>query len=198
MKNESWLIVIDGQDRTGKDTLMDLVEQYNDNFIIYKQRTCDDDKVDYRNKAQFEEYLKHQMQIVYDNIEELHQQYPNKHILTSRLWISDNVYSNMFGRKHITEKYFKEKFKYLFGGRILNYIIVWDSWNEFFQRMLTINDEDSKKEYSQSEFERIKDLFIEEADKSKEMTYLHCILNTTSRKSIYEIFINILKHNKII
>lgn len=197
MTNTPYLIVIDGQDRTGKDTLINMLED-RDNIIVYRQRTCDDDNIDYRNKEQFEEYLKRQMQIVYEDIKKLHEENPNKHILTSRLWISDNVYSNMFGREHITEKYFKEKFKETFDGRILNYIMVWNSWSEFFQRMLYLEDENSKKEYSKSEFEKVRDLFIEEVDKSEEKTHLYYIINDISRESIYEIFINILKYNKII
>ena len=102
--NKPYLIVIEGQDRTGKDTLINnLVEKYG--FYCYKQQEHEKTGVDYRNKEQYEKWVYNHIDKIYNDLLEISK--TNKIILLSRLWISDNVYSDLFGRNHIVEKYFK-------------------------------------------------------------------------------------------
>ena len=52
MNDKPYLIVIEGQDRTGKDTLINnLVDKYN--LYVYKQKPHEKTGVDYRNKEQY-------------------------------------------------------------------------------------------------------------------------------------------------
>lgn len=156
-----YLIVLEGQDRTGKDTLIsNIISHYGkENIIEYRQETCQDAGVDYRNKEQFEAYLCYAMKQTFDKIRNIHQDNPDKLIVTSRLWISDDVYSDMFNRRHIVSSYFRPLFEQLFDGNVFTFVMVWDSFSTFLDRMDFIDDEYSRNEYSAIEFEKVKDLF---------------------------------------
>lgn len=183
--NTSYLIVIDGMDRCGKDTLMDwIVEQNPEDYIVYKQPTTP--SLMYRDPKKFEKYLMVAMQKVYEDIRDLHKKFPDKYILTSRLWISDDVYSTMFKRKHIVSKIYKDNFEDLFQGRVINLTLLWDSYNDFIDRMIKINDERSLNEYTFEEFIKVKELFEKYGNKYHSKIFY--VKNETKPSKIYNYY----------
>lgn len=182
--DKPYLIVIEGQDRTGKDTLINnLVNQYG--LYRYKQGAHEETGVDYRNKEQYEKWVYNHINTIYTNLLEISK--TNKIILLSRLWISDNVYSDLFGRNHIVDKYFKEKFKDTFN--IKTFVLLWEDFDNYKSRVDIINED---LEYEVDEFNRTIELYkkyVEENDK------ILIIENTTSAKNILNNFItNILNY----
>ena len=109
--------------------------------------------------------------------------------MLSRLWISDNVYSDLFGRNHIVEKYFKDKFKDTFN--VKTFVLLWQDFDNYIKRLNFINEE---VEYEVVEFNKTIDLYkkyVEENDK------ILVIENCTSTDNILNNFVvNILDHAK--
>lgn len=159
------LVIIEGQDRTGKDTLMwDILHNHLEDVIIYRQETCEEANIDYRDTAAFSAYLFKAFDKTYEDIKKLAEENPTKTIVTSRLWISDTVYSKIFHRVPVIEQIYKDKFVELFGKHnIYLYTMVWLSWSTFKKRMEDINEEESINEYSHEEFLKIKKGFILES-----------------------------------
>lgn len=186
MNDKPYLIVIEGQDRTGKDTLINnLVDKYN--LYVYKQKPHEKTGVDYRNKEQYEKWVYNHIDTIYNDLIEISKN--EKIILLSRLWISDNVYSDLFGRNHIVEKYFKDKFKDTFN--VKTFVLLWQDFDNYIKRLNFINEE---VEYEVVEFNKTIDLYkkyVEENDK------ILVIENCTSTDNILNNFVvNILDHAK--
>ncbi|MCH5167412.1 MAG: hypothetical protein J1F35_05905 [Erysipelotrichales bacterium] len=188
------LIVIDGQDRTGKDTLLnDIIKNHPENYIIYYQTTCDDAKVDYRDKVAFTKHQKKLIEKVFNDIKKLKEENPNKNIVCMRLWISDEVYSDMFDREHVTIQY-KEEFEKIFGKEnILYFVFLWKSFNDFVSRMQNIKDNHGLNEYSEEEFQKVKKLFVKYSEKYS--TKIYYIENETSQRQLFN-YINTYLHDE--
>lgn len=182
--NKPYLIVIEGQDRTGKDTLINnLVEKYG--FYCYKQQEHEKTGVDYRNKEQYEKWVYNHINKIYNDLLEISK--TNKIILLSRLWISDNVYSDLFGRNHIVEKYFKDKFKDKFN--IKTFILLWEDFDNYITRLQNINE---NIEYEVDEFNHTIELYKKYGTEQDKFLIIE---NTTSKNNILNNFItNILNH----
>lgn len=182
--NKPYLIVIEGQDRTGKDTLINnLVEKYG--FYCYKQQEHEKTGVDYRNKEQYEKWVYNHINKIYNDLLEISK--TNKIILLSRLWISDNVYSDLFGRNHIVEKYFKDKFKDKFN--IKTFILLWEDFDNYTTRLQNINE---NIEYEVDEFNHTIELYKKYGTEQDKFLIIE---NTTSKNNILNNFItNILNH----
>lgn len=182
--NKPYLIVIEGQDRTGKDTLINnLVEKYG--FYCYKQQEHEKTGVDYRNKEQYEKWVYNHIDKIYNDLLEISK--TNKIILLSRLWISDNVYSDLFGRNHIVEKYFKDKFKDKFN--IKTFILLWEDFDNYITRLQSINE---NIEYEVDEFNHTIELYKKYGTEQDKFLIIE---NTTSKNNILNNFItNILNH----
>ena len=182
--NKPYLIVIEGQDRTGKDTLINnLVEKYG--FYCYKQQEHEKTGVDYRNKEQYEKWVYNHIDKIYNDLLEISK--TNKIILLSRLWISDNVYSDLFGRNHIVEKYFKYKFKDKFN--IKTFILLWEDFDNYTTRLQNINE---NIEYEVDEFNHTIELYKKYGTEQDKFLIIE---NTTSKNNILNNFItNILNH----
>ena len=111
----------------------------------------------------------------------------NKIILLSRLWISDNVYSDLFGRNHIVEKYFKDKFKDKFN--IKTFILLWENFDNYITRLQNINE---NIEYEVDEFNHTIELYKKYGTEQDKFLIIE---NTTSKNNILNNFItNILNH----
>lgn len=182
--NKPYLIVIEGQDRTGKDTLINnLVEKYG--FYCYKQQEHEKTGVDYRNKEQYEKWVYNHINKIYNDLLEISK--TNNIILLSRLWISDNVYSDLFGRNHIVEKYFKDKFKDKFN--IKTFILLWENFDNYTTRLQNINE---NIEYEVDEFNHTIELYKKYGTEQDKFLIIE---NTTSKNNILNNFItNILNH----
>lgn len=184
MNNKPFLIIIEGQDRTGKDTLINnLVNKYN--LYVYKQNPHEKTGVDYRNKEQYEKWVYNHIDTIYNNLLEISK--TENIILLSRLWISDNVYSDLFGRNHIVEKYFKDKFKDTFN--IKTFVLLWEDFDNYKQRLSYINED---IEYQVDEFNKTIELYKKYAEEQDKVLIIE---NTTSQNNILNNFIvNILNY----
>lgn len=162
-----YLIIFEGQDRTGKDTMIEYLKRdLGKDVFVYRQMTCQEAGVDYRNKEQFEAYLEKAFKKTYEDIRKIHEKFPDRLIVTSRLWISDDVYSKMFNRRHIVSSTYKDLFLTDFDGNVVNIVFLWNSWYDFIKRMDDIKDEYSRNEYSAVEFLRVKELFLKYAERN--------------------------------
>lgn len=186
------LVVIEGQDRTGKDTLMwDILHNHPEDVIIYRQETCEEANIDYRDKEAFTIYLLKAFEKTYQDIKKLHEENPTKTIVTSRLWVSDTVYSKMFHRVPVVESIYKDKFIELFGKHnIYIYTMVWSSWVSFNKRMDDIGDSKSIDEYSYDEFLKVKEHFILESTSNATIAdvRINRVSSGTTREEVYKDF----------
>lgn len=143
MKNK--LIVIEGPDRVGKDTLLDACQNI-ENLYILKQHN---EPPHYRNDPKkFEEWLNIFLKNQIQEIIAL-----NQNIIMARLFGSDAVYSEIFNRRTIIYELYhqlKEHYDYQ------QIIIIYNSYQHYLERCKITN---SEIEYSESEFNRIQKLF---------------------------------------
>lgn len=146
------LIVLEGQDQTGKDTLLDMICDNNPNLYWYKQKTHEETGTDYRKKNDYEAWLKDYIGEQLDELIEIGQEHSI--ILMTRLLISDNVYSDLFGRSHIVETYYKDKIYNNFN--VLTSCLLWDTYDDYIKR---ISQYTNDVEYKKDEFEKTKNLY---------------------------------------
>ena len=173
------LIIFEGHDQTGKHTLLNYIKEKNPSFYLYKQKTSEEQGVDYRDKEKYEAWL---YSYIKNQIEELKEISKNNDtIIMTRLIISDNVYSDCFGRNHIVEPNFKEDIYSFFDVKTIT--ILWKNYEQYLQR---VRKTGGYIQYDCTEFYRIKELY--EKYSSKEDTIY--ITNNLSTEEIYNILFN--------
>lgn len=99
----------------------------------------------------------------------------------TRLLVTDNVYSDLFGRHHIVETNYKDYIQEHFN--VYTCCLLWDSYDEYRKRIAEYTDE---VEYEQEEFERTKELYKKYVDEP-DILYIH---NTISRNEVVDKFNN--------
>ena len=182
------LIAIEGFDRVGKDTLIsNFLEKYP-SAKHYKQPTSESVGISYRDTKQFELYLyDHYTQVIKELID------LNKStdiVITSRLFVSDKTYSELFGRKYQFGE-LAEKYNLLDHFNLISYCMLWKSYDEYLKR---INN--SNIEYNKEEFIRLNDLFCKN---TLELNgYVEYINNNDSREINFKRFEEILINNNVI
>lgn len=139
--NSSYLVVIDGMENTGVKYLANWIYSRNqDNFIL----CCPED----------DSMLS--VQDTYELIVKLHNDYPDKYIVTSNLWISNTVYSILNDKETLNKTLFKANFEDLFNGRIVNIVLLWDSFLDYCTKL---NLNEVYEQPSMEIFEQQKELF---------------------------------------
>lgn len=151
------LIILEGHDDTGKDSLLDMIKNDFKDIYIYKQLSHEETKTNCKDKKSYEQWLIDHHNEIYDDLCKISDEY--KIIIMSRFYITDNVFSDLFNRSHIVENNFREKFEKLYD--VKNFIILWDDYNEYYKRMKRINQ---PLEYNEKDFNKIKELFIKYND----------------------------------
>lgn len=173
------LICIEGFDRAGKDTLLRRAGvDWCRKVILYEQPEVEAVGVDYRDSEGFSKYLKEHFAVVIRDLNDLLSK--PRCIMMTRFLVSDNTFSEMFGRDHLLEKAVKE-------GNLLKpdvelkvFLLLWKNYKEYLKRVEASN---SRIEYTEEEFKKVQKLMEREAKK------LHGkILKITHETSKDEIF----------
>lgn len=159
MEKKPILIVLEGQDQIGKDTLLDVLKN-DDKFIIYETPTYEEQGVDKKDKEAYKKFLMSFIRKQLDDIYSLIRIDKEKIVVISRLWISDNVFSDLYNREHVVEKYFLREVMTNFD--VYNYCMLWNSYGDYCSRMSKISYD---IEFCEDEFNLIKNKFEEYSDK---------------------------------
>lgn len=151
------MIVLEGFDRTGKDTLMNMIEvddELNKQFVCYHQPSIENEHVDYKDPEAFKEFmLKHTRELL-NELYSLAKTNGGKTIVVSRMWLTDDVFSDLYNREHVFRKYFLKELQTNF--HVYNYILLFKSYDEYVKRCEMIGENPA---FTQEEFDRIIHLF---------------------------------------
>lgn len=151
------MIVLEGFDRTGKDTLMNMIEvddKLNNQFVCYHQPPIENEHVDYKNPEVFKEFmLKHTRKLL-DDLYDLSKFNEGKTLVVSRMWMTDDVFSDLYHREHVFRKYFLKELQTNFD--VSNYVLLFENYDEYVNRCNIINEEPT---FTEEEFNIIVDKF---------------------------------------
>jgi len=182
------LIAIEGFDRVGKDTLITTFLQKYSNVKQYKQPTSESVGISYRDTKQFELYLyDHYTQVINELIE---LSKTSDIVITSRLFVSDKTYSELFGRKYQFGE-LAEKYNLLKYFNVISYCMLWNSYDEYLKRV-----GNSNIEYNKEEFIKLNDLFSKNTLALN--GYVAYIKNSDSIETNFEKFKKILINKDLI
>lgn len=180
MSSKIRLIVLEGHDRCGKDSLMDMLD-FND-FLIYKQPETEAQDTDYKNPEKFEKFMIKWIRKVLDDLYTMSKlNGTDRPIVMSRLWLTDNVFADLYNRNHVVEKFFIREIEANFD--VTNYIMLWRNYEEYVDRMKAIG---CTIDFTQQEFEDIVSNFNQY---KKSSDYVRLVDNTDTREDIYDDFI---------
>lgn len=84
--------------------------------------------------------------------------------MMTRFLVSDNTYSEMFGRKHILEDIVNEANLLGNGVEFKTFLLLWKNYDEYLKR---VKASGSKVEYTEEEFKKVQKLMLKEARKFK-------------------------------
>ena len=180
------LIVIEGYDRSGKDTLMkdlDDIKVLLPNTYIYFNDLEGLPKYD-KEQDDFLNWLNKFISKQISELNKLFEKYDN--IIMTRLIISDEVYSTLFNREHTTIKYIDKLNSEV---NIINYCLLFNDFYEYLNRLYLVLGQDSKPQYDKTDFDHINELYKNEILKYKDSRIFY-IFSDTSRLEILKDFIN--------
>ena len=159
MKKTKNLFVIEGFDRAGKDTLMNDLSKLNlNNTYVLKNDLTGLPKYD-KEQGDFLIWLDRFISNFINEINEAFKKYDN--VIVTRLIISDEVYSNLFNRKHTVINHINKLNKNV---EIYNYCLLFSNYEEYLKR---VNKIGANIQYLEYEFNKINDLYINELKKQK-------------------------------
>jgi len=183
------LIVIEGFDRAGKDTLLDDLESFqNNNLYIYRNDLTGLPKYN-KEQNNFIEWLNKFIDTQINQLNKLFNKYDI--VIMTRLIISDEVYSTLFNREHTTIKYIKNLRKDV---ESFNYCILFDNYKEYVQRLKNIGDNDIQ--YNERDFEKINQLY---KLKSQELPYsfnINYVFGNTNKIEVLNNFLQYINYDK--
>lgn len=153
------LFIIEGFDRIGKSTLLSqFAAMDQDDLNIYIQPTdtgIPDDKMpSYREDSEgfrqwLEVYLRHQVNDL------LRIKDDRSGTIMARLFISDDVYSNLFNRKNVAYKFADEVTN---AYNVHHIVLLWSSYETYLNRLKKCGEDTI--EYTEQEFNDIQDLYL--------------------------------------
>ena len=165
------LIVIEGFDRCGKDTLMnDLYNLSLPNTYIYFNNLEGLPKYN-KEQENFLVWLNRFVNTQINTINELFNKYDT--VIMTRLIVSDEVYSTLFNREHTTIKYLKNLREDI---ELFNYCLLFESYNEYLKRLQILND--LTIQYNENDFNKINNLYkdiIEKLNYKSNINYVKAI-----------------------
>jgi len=173
------LIVIEGFDRCGKDTLISDLSKQNNDFYVYGNNLTGLPKYD-KEQEEFLVWLNKFINKQVNDLNELFKTYDT--IVMCRLLISDEVYSTLFNREHTTIKYMNK----LKDVEIINYCLLFNDYDEYLKRLIKIGDHDIQ--YNREEFEAINQLYKTILNSLTYKYHINYIYSCNSRRNILEDF----------
>lgn len=152
--NKIRLIVIEGNDRCGKDTILDSLK-FKD-FLVYRPISAEKEHIDYKNPEVFENWLRKNIRKVLDDLYTMSKlNGTDRPIVLTRLILTDNVFADLFGRNHILEKYFSKEIESNFN--VTNYIMLWRNYDEYINRLEMIKE---NPDFTKDELDKTRELFL--------------------------------------
>lgn len=182
------LIVIEGFDRCGKDSLMqDLSKENLPNTYIYFNDLEGLPKYD-KEQDDFLVWLNKFIDTQVKTINKLFDRYDT--VIMTRFFISDEVYSNLFNREHTVIKYLDNLRKDIY---IVNFCILFKDYNEYLNRITNIKE---TIQYSKEDFNKINELYNTELNKPyyHNIKVLCEIVSQTTQKNLLDTFLNIYNY----
>jgi hypothetical protein len=173
------LIVIEGFDRCGKDTLMSDLSKQNNDFYIYGNDLTGLPKYD-KEQEEFLVWLNKFINKQVNDLNELFKTYDT--IVMCRLLVSDEVYSTLFNREHTTIKYM-DKLKDV---EIIHYCLLFNDYNEYINRLKKIGD--NIIQYDENHFNMINQLYIDTLNSLNYKYHINYVYSYNSRRNILENF----------
>ena len=181
MSNKIRLIVMEGHDRTGKDTLMSMLKF--EDFLVYKQPETEAQDTDYKNPEKFEAFMVKWIRKVLDDLYTMTKlNGTDRPIVMSRLWLTDNVFADIYGREHVVEKYFLREIEANFD--VTNYILLWREYDEYVKRMKKIG---GTVDFTPQEFDDIVSGFSQYKKADDEVVLVDC---DDTKETIYNDFMS--------
>lgn len=152
--NKIRLIVIEGHDRCGKDTILDSLDFKE--FLVYRPLSADKEHVDYKNPEVFEKWLREHIRKVLDDLYTMSKMNStDRPIVLTRLVLTDNVFADLFNRNHVLEKYFNKEIESNFN--VTNYIMLWRNYDEYLKRLEMIEE---KPDFTKEDLDKTRELFF--------------------------------------
>lgn len=152
--NKIRLIVIEGNDRCGKDTILDSLE-FKD-FLVYRPISVEKEHIDYKNPEVFEKWLREYIRKVLDDLYTMSKlNGTDRPIVMTRLILTDNVFADLFGRNHVLEKYFSKEIESNFN--VTNYIMLWRNYDEYINRLEMIKE---TPDFTKDELDKTREMFL--------------------------------------
>lgn len=178
------LYVIEGFDRIGKDTLLDDLEERK---LMKTYKLESSAMPPYRHK---EEFISALHVFLSKQVEELHEiAKKGEDVVMARLEVSDYVYSNLFSRQMIADKYAEQISQ---DYDIVNVVFLWEDYLEYYDRCMKLailEKKDLEIEYTKEEFDRICELY----KKCPKVKYIvDNVESRTTREEILEMFEDIV------
>lgn len=171
------LIVIEGFDRCGKDSLLEDLEK--NNIFVFKNDLEGLPKYD-KEQDDFLEWLDNYIKWQIKTLNNLFKKHET--IILTRFLVSDEVYSKLFNRKRTVVKYLEK-----LNGNVLiyNYCLLFESYDEYLKRLEMIGE---PVQYSEEDFNKINDLYKEQINmRVGKIKYVHA---TDTKEDIRKDFIN--------
>lgn len=149
------LIVIEGFDRCGKDTLLEDLEKYCKKKYLKEVYVFKNDleglpKYD-KEQGEFLVWLNKYIEKQVDKLNELFETYDT--VVMSRFLISDMVYSELFKREHTVIKYMEKLRPVMY----YNYCMLFRNYDEYLKRLEILGDK--VIQYTKEEFDQIKQYY---------------------------------------
>jgi thymidylate kinase len=183
------LIVIEGFDRSGKDTLLqDLKNYIKDNSIYIYENDLTGLPSYSKEQGKFLDWLNLFIDKQTNELNKLFETYDT--VIMVRLIVSDEVYSHEFNRERTTIKYMNK----LDGIEINNYCILFKNFSEYSKR---INRLGFDLQYQKQEFEDINKLYSDILDNIGYKYHINYIKNWTTPEEILSDFINIYELDNV-
>jgi len=180
------LIVVEGFDRAGKDSLLDDLEKISSlmpKTVVMRNNLEGMPKYD-KEQDDFLSWLDKFIDAQIEEIEKLAMQ--NDTIIMARFLISDEVYSTLFNRKHTV----KPKLSKLpVGMEVHNYIILFESYKEYIDRIKMVEGNEYVAQYSEDEFNELNHLYCSNINAECNADKLVFLKASTTRLSLLVDFI---------
>ena len=178
------LIVIEGFDRCGKDTLMSDLSNINSDFYVYSNDLTGLPKYD-KEQEEFLVWLNRFINKQVNDLNELFETHDT--IVMGRLFISDEVYSTLFNREHTTIKYMDQ----LKNIEIIHYCLLFKDYKEYCDRLKKIGD--NNIQYNKEDFDKINQLYVDKLKESNLKYYINYIYSYNTKRNILEDFLKYYK-----
>lgn len=157
MTSKPRLIILEGFDRTGKDTLLRKFDEKHKDDSSYKAyfQYPPSDIPKYREQPnEFKNWL---IDWIGNQVDDLIDRAKNgaKTQMIVRLLLTDKVYSTIFNREEVVNRYHDKVFD---NFQVENVIFLFKNYDEYLKRLNIIGD--NVKEYSEEEFYKVNELYV--------------------------------------